>query len=176
MLLCFLVSLVPLAVLFVVQRTFYAYDDTRTPFFFTLLQCVARRRRRRSSPRRPRPSTYLAAGVALGQSIASVIQVIVATWLLQRRLGGLRIGSWMLSLGRFALAAVPAAGAGWLTFLLLGGVDGWTVSDKLLGAVGTAIIGVVVLARVRRLPRAAARARAAARRSRSRDGCCPARR
>ena len=38
-LLCFLVSLVPLAVLFVIQRTFYAYNDTRTPFFFTLLQC-----------------------------------------------------------------------------------------------------------------------------------------
>ena len=71
--------------------------------------------------------------------------MIVATWLLQRRLGGLRVGSWMLSLGRFALAAVPAAGAGWLTFLLLGGVEGWTVSDKLLGAVGAAIIGVVSL-------------------------------
>ena len=39
-LLCFLVSLVPLAVLFVIQRTFYAYNDTRTPFFFTLLQCA----------------------------------------------------------------------------------------------------------------------------------------
>jgi putative peptidoglycan lipid II flippase len=92
------------------------------------------------------PPHYLAAGVALGQSFASIVQVIVATWLLQRRLGGLRIGSWMLSLGRFVLAALPAAGAGWLTFLLLGGVSGWTVSDKLLGAIGTAIIGIVVLA------------------------------
>ena len=121
-------SLVPLAVLFVVQRTFYAYDDTRTPFFFTLLQCAlvvvtALVAGRRDTCR----VEYLAAGVALGQSIASLVQVIVATWLLHRRLGGLRIGSWMLSLGRFALAAVPAAGAGWLTFLLLGGVDGWTV-------------------------------------------------
>ncbi len=51
----------------------------------------------------------------------------------------------MLSLGRFVLAAVPAAGAGWLTFQLLGGVDGWTVSDKLLGAVGAAIIGIASL-------------------------------
>ena len=63
-LLCFLVSLVPLAVLFVVQRTFYAYDDTRTPFFFTLAAVRARRRhrahrvprrcRRTSSPRASR--------------------------------------------------------------------------------------------------------------------------
>lgn len=143
-LLCFLVSLVPLAVLFVIQRTFYAYNDTRTPFFFTLLQCglvvvtafVASFLL---------PLELLAAGVALGQSFASVVQVVIATWLLQRRLGGLRLGSWMLALGRFALAALPAAGAGWLTFLLLGGVEGWTVSDKLLGAVGVAIIGSVSL-------------------------------
>jgi putative peptidoglycan lipid II flippase len=144
-LLCFLVSLVPLAVLFVVQRTFYAYDNTRTPFFFTLLQCVLVITTALVASAVLAPA-HLAAGVALGQSIASVVQVIVATWLLHRRLGGLHIGRWMLSLARFALAAVPAAGAGWLTFLLLGGVEGWTVSDKLLGAVGTAIIGVVVLA------------------------------
>jgi putative peptidoglycan lipid II flippase len=142
-LLCFLVSLIPLAVLFVIQRTFYAYNDTRTPFFFTVLQCalvvitalVAS----------TLPVQFIAAGIALGQSLASIVQVVIATWLLQRRLGGLRIGSWLFSLGRFALAAIPAAGAGWLTFLLLGGVDGWTVSDKLLGAVGAAIIGTVSL-------------------------------
>ena len=163
-LLCFLVSLVPLAVLFVIQRTFYAYDDTRTPFFFTLLQCALVVATALAGLRRCR-SQYIAAGIALGQSFASIVQVIVATWLLQRRLGGLRIGSWMLSLGRFALAAVPAAGAGWLTFLLLGGVEGWTVSDKLLGALGAAIIGVGVAAGLRRLPRPAARAR-----TRTRDG------
>ena len=143
-LLAFLVSLVPLAVLFVVQRTFYAYDDTRTPFFFTLLQCglvVATALIAGATL----PMDLLAAGVALGQSISSLVQVIVATWLLHRRLGGLQIGSWMLSLGRFALAAIPAAGAGWLTFLLLGGTEGWTVADKFLGALGTAVIGAVVL-------------------------------
>jgi putative peptidoglycan lipid II flippase len=143
-LLCFLVSLVPLAVLFVIQRTFYAYNDTRTPFYFTLVQCalvvIA------SLAAALLPLEYLAAGIALGQSFASIVQVVLATWLLHRRLGGLRVGSWMLSLGRFFLAAVPAAGAGWLTFLLLGGVDGWTVSDKLLGAVGAAVIGLVSVA------------------------------
>jgi len=143
-LLCFLVSLVPLAVLFVIQRTFYAYNDTRTPFFFTLLQCALVVVTALAAS--TLPVEYLAAGIALGQSFASIVQVILATWLLQRRLGGLRVGSWMLALGRFALAAVPAAAAGWLTFLLLGGVDGWTVSDKLLGAVGAAIIGIVSLA------------------------------
>lgn len=148
-LLCYLVSLVPLAVLFIVQRTFYAYDNTRTPFFFTLMQCaivVATALLASAAVASESIAlSQLAAAVALGQSFATVVQVIVATWLLQRRLGGLRIGSWMLALGRFALAAIPAAGAGWLTFQLFGGADGWTVSDKLLGAVGAAIIGSVVL-------------------------------
>ena len=148
-LLCYLVSLVPLAVLFVIQRTFYVYDDTRTPFFVTLLQCAlvvaTALLASWAVAQKALDVSQLAAGVALGQSIASVVQVVIATWLLQRRLGGLRIGSWMLSLCRFALAAIPAAGAGWLTFQLLGGVDGWTVSDKLLGALGAAIIGTVSL-------------------------------
>ena len=36
-LLAFLVCLVPLTILFIVQRTFYAYGDTRTPFWFLSL-------------------------------------------------------------------------------------------------------------------------------------------
>ena len=148
-LLCFLVSLVPLAVLFVVQRTFYAYDDTRTPFLFTILQCTLVVATALGALWALHsgilPSAQLTATVALGQSFSSVVQVVVATWLLHRRLGGVGIASWMLALGRFALAAVPAGAAGWLVFQLLGGVDGWTVSDKILGAVGAAIIGVVVL-------------------------------
>ncbi|BDV32406.1 murein biosynthesis integral membrane protein MurJ [Microbacterium terricola] len=144
-LLCFLVALVPLAVLFVIQRTFYAYDDTRTPFAFTLVQCALVVVTALAA-QAWLPVEQLAAGLALGQSLASVVQVVIATWLLQRRLGGLRIGSWMLALGRFVLAALPAAAAGWLTYVLLGGAEGWTVSSKLLGALGAAIIGTVSLA------------------------------
>ncbi len=148
-LLCFLVSLIPLAILFVIQRTFYAYNDVVRPFLFTLVQCVlvviTALLASWAVGAELLPLSQLAAAVALGQSLAGIIQVVVAIWLLHRRLGGLRIGSWMLSLGRFALAAIPAAGAGWLTFQLLGGADGWTVSDKFLGALGAAIIGVVVL-------------------------------
>jgi putative peptidoglycan lipid II flippase len=146
-LVCFLVSLVPLAVLFVVQRTFYAYDDTRTPFFFTLLQTAlvvgTALLAQALVEAEVLPIHYLAAAVALGQSFSSLVQVVVATWLLSRRLGGIGVGRWMLSLLRFVLAAVPAAAAGWGTFLLLGGIDGWTTASALLGAIGTAIIGAV---------------------------------
>ncbi|MBU4464358.1 MAG: murein biosynthesis integral membrane protein MurJ [Actinobacteria bacterium] len=143
-LVCFLAALVPLAVLFVVQRTFYAYDDTRTPFFFTLLQGILVVATALITSAFVAPA-HFAAGVALGQSFASIVQVIVATWLLHRRLGGIETASWMRALGRFALAAVPAGAAGWGLYLLLGGADGWMVSDKLWGALGAAIIGSVSL-------------------------------
>ncbi|MFG6402567.1 murein biosynthesis integral membrane protein MurJ [Microbacterium sp. P04] len=143
-LLCFLISLVPLAILFVVQRTFYAYNDTRTPFFFTLLQGVLVVTAALIAAAVTSP-THIAAGVALGQSLATTVQVIVATGLLHRRLGGIGVGSWMLSIGRFVLAAVPAAAAGWGVYLLTGGVDGWTTASILTGALGAALIGTTTL-------------------------------
>ncbi|MFG6444628.1 murein biosynthesis integral membrane protein MurJ [Microbacterium sp. P07] len=143
-LVAYLVSLVPLAILFVVQRTFYAYNDTRTPFLFTLFQgalvvttaLVAGA---------TLPAEQVAVGVALGQSLASIAQVIVAIWLLNRKLGGIAVGSWMLSIGRFTLAALPAAAAGWGVFLLTGGAAGWTTADRIFGALGAALIGTVTL-------------------------------
>lgn len=144
-LLSYLVALVPLAVLFVVQRTFYALHDTRTPFFFTLLQgalVIVTALAVAASV----DASHLAAGVALGQSLASTVQVIVATWMLHRRLGGIGVATWMLSMARFVLAAVPAAAAGWGVYLLSGGLDGWMTAGTLLGALGTAVIGLVCLA------------------------------
>jgi putative peptidoglycan lipid II flippase len=149
-LLCFLVSLLPLAVLFVIQRSFYAYNDTRTPFFFTLVQCALVVVTALVVAGAVRvgviPLEFLAAGIALGQSFASIVQLVLATVLLRRKIGDIGIGSWLGSLARFALAALPAAAAGWGVFLLFGGIDGWAVSDKVLGAVGTALISLVVLA------------------------------
>ncbi|OAN33960.1 murein biosynthesis integral membrane protein MurJ [Microbacterium sp. H83] len=148
-LLCFLVCLVPLTVLFIVQRTFYAYGDTRTPFWFTVFQCglvvlsafVAQWLLAADAIE----VTALAATIALGQSVASTIQTVLAVWLLHRRLGGLQIRGWMTAVLRFAIAAVPAGLAGWGVFLLLGGPTGWTTADKLQGALGTCIIGLAVL-------------------------------
>lgn len=148
-LLCFLVCLVPLTVLFIVQRTFYAYGDTRTPFWFTVFQCglvvlsafVAQWLLAADAIE----VTALAATIALGQSVASTIQTVLAVWLLHRRLVGLQIRGWMTAVLRFAIAAVPAGLAGWGVFLLLGGPTGWTTADKLQGALGTCIIGLAVL-------------------------------
>jgi putative peptidoglycan lipid II flippase len=140
-LLAYLVGLIPIGVLFTVQRTFYAYNDTRTPFVFTLVQAAIAAALAAASL--ALPADIRAAGVALGQSVSIIVQVILATILLRRTVGALRVRGWLVALARFVGAGVPAAAAGWLTFELLGGVDGWTVSSQLLGAVGTIVIGGV---------------------------------
>ncbi|MCT1395803.1 murein biosynthesis integral membrane protein MurJ [Microbacterium sp. p3-SID338] len=148
-LLCYLISLIPLTILFIVQRTFYAYDDTRTPFWFTIFQCtlivVTALAAAALLSAEVIALTQLAAAVALGQSIASTLQTIVATWLLHRKIGGLGVLSWMRALALFAIAAIPAGLAGWGTFLLLGGTTGWATSGVIPGTLATAVIGLVVV-------------------------------
>ncbi|WP_407358950.1 murein biosynthesis integral membrane protein MurJ [Microbacterium sp. LTA6] len=140
----YLVGLLPLSVLFIVQRTFYAYGDTRTPFWITIVQCAIIVGTALVIPLFV-PLSHLAAAIALSQSAAGTVQMIIAVWVLRRRLGGLELGQTLLSIGRFVIAAVPAGFAGWGTFLLLGGVDGWSAADKLLGALGTSVIGGVTV-------------------------------
>lgn len=141
---CMLAGLIPNAVQFTIQRTFYAFDDTRTPFLFTLAQTAVVIVTAYLSFWLL-PPEWMAAGMALGQSLAAFVQLGLATWLLHRKIGTLHVGSWMPALLRFAAAAVPAGLAGWGTFLLLGGAGGWMLSSMVLGGVGTAVICSVSL-------------------------------
>ncbi|MDQ1130026.1 murein biosynthesis integral membrane protein MurJ [Microbacterium sp. SORGH_AS_0888] len=142
-LLAYLVGLVPLGVIFIIQRTFYAYDDTRTPFLFTVLQgaLVVGTAWIASATL---PPEHLAAGIALGQSLASLTQLVVAALLLHRRIGGIHAAQWLVSLGRYVLAAIPAAIVGWLVYTWSGGDAGWMAAEKINGAAGAAVIGAAV--------------------------------
>ena len=139
----YLIGLVPFAALFVVQRTFYALGDTRTPFFFTLFQCTLVVITALLAALLP--PQFIAIGVALGQSIAGTAQALLAAWLLKRRLGHIGSRRILGSLLRFALAAVPAGAVGLGALWLFGGVGehSWALSGVLPGIVATAVIGAV---------------------------------
>lgn len=141
-LLCYLVGLVPLSVLFVIQRSFYAYNDTRTPFFFTVVQAVLTVATALLA-HAILPLALLTAGIALGQGLAMTAEVILAAWLLHHKIHGIHTAAWLPALGRFVIAGVPAGAAGWGVFLLMGGVDGWTTAGRLPAIAGSAIIAVV---------------------------------
>ncbi len=138
-LIAYLFSLLPMAVLFIIQRAFYAYGDARTPFLFTAIQAVIIVALT-LLVRYTVPVEQLTAAVALAQSLGGIVQVIVATLLLQRKLGPLELGPTWLALGRFALMAIPAGTVGVWLFFLLGGTSGWMMQDKIWGALGSLVI------------------------------------
>ena len=144
-LIAYLIGLVPFSLVFMAQRAFYSLGDTRTPFFFTLAQvvvivagvltCFAA------------PPSVRAASVALVVSVASLLQAVLAFWLLRRRTGGVDGTRIFGSLWRFLVAAVAAmiAGAGFL--VILGGVsaDAFPVRNPITAIIASAVIGVVML-------------------------------
>ncbi len=102
----YLVSLAAYSFLFVVQRAFYALSDTRTPFLFTSLQILLVVLL--SLPLLLAPDALVGVLFAAVWSIATVVQAVIATWLLRRRLGSIDGRRIAASLTRYVLAAIPA--------------------------------------------------------------------
>lgn len=148
-LLAYLLALWPMSILFILQRAFYAFGDTRTPFMFTLFQVilviVSALAAGALFNAGAISAEYLAVGIALGQAIASTCQTVMAAVLIRRKIGSIGARSWMPSLLRLAICAAPAAPAGFGAYLLLSGPEGWMLQSQLMGALGTVVIGIVVL-------------------------------
>lgn len=113
----YVLCLVPFSFLFVVQRSFYALSDTRTPFIFTTVQqvvfialallCLFV------------PVEIRGAAVTIAYSIATIVQALLATLLLRRKIGRIDGHRVLGSVSRFAIAGVPAVLAGLATTWLL---------------------------------------------------------
>jgi putative peptidoglycan lipid II flippase len=128
-LMAFGLGLIPFSAQYVVLRAFYAFEDTRTPFFNTvivaaiwiLLSCVSFL---------VLPDRWVVAGIAVGYGIAYAMGVRVAWRRLRRRLrtdlDGARITRTYI---RLAGASLPAA--------LLGGA----ASMVILGSLGEGVLG-----------------------------------
>jgi len=143
-------GLVAFSVLFVVQRVFYALENTRTPFFLQVLHATV------FIALALGVSTAsidtIAFGLALSASIAGSVQTLVALAVLRRTLGGLVLAPLIANFAKFALAALPASGAGVGVLVAAGGIDGslylsqsapW--SAALMGAITLVMVAVYVL-------------------------------
>lgn len=142
--LAYLGNLLPFTLLFVVQRTFFALGDTRTPFLSAVVQVsvfVALCLFCSTLP----PET-IGVGLAASISLAGVVQLIVGYLLLRRKIGGLGARPVLLTIARFIVAALPAAAVGWLITWLLGAtVDGGFAVGSVLGAIATmALVGLAM--------------------------------
>ncbi|GAA1957532.1 murein biosynthesis integral membrane protein MurJ [Agromyces allii] len=138
------IGLVAFSLLFVVQRTFYALNDTRTPFFFTLFQVIVFSIAAFSCLLLP--LEWIGVGVAVATTLAVLAQFVLATVLLRRRLGtldGRRIGG---AVARSLLALVVPVIVGLALLVVLGGTTegGYAVSSRIGAIVSMVVIGIVM--------------------------------
>jgi putative peptidoglycan lipid II flippase len=145
-LIAYLIGLVPFSLIFVLQRTFYAMEDTRTPFFYQTLQSVLLVAGMLYSQTLPRDE--IAIGIALSTTLANCITLVVSAVLLRRRLNTLGLRPTFRPYLSFTLALVPAAIVGILLDAAFGVFhDGFALSGK-FGAVASVIIIGAIMALV----------------------------
>ncbi|MFJ8111097.1 murein biosynthesis integral membrane protein MurJ [Streptomyces sp. NPDC096132] len=109
MLMAFGLGLIPYSVQYVVLRAFYAYEDTRTPFYNTVI-VAAVNASASAVCYFVLPARWAVVGMATAYGLAYAIGVGVAWNRLRKRLGGDLDGSHVLrTYARLCIASVPAA-------------------------------------------------------------------
>ncbi|MEU9239125.1 murein biosynthesis integral membrane protein MurJ [Streptomyces sp. NPDC048385] len=141
MLMAFALGLIPYSVQYVVLRAFYAYEDTRTPFYNTVI-VAAVNAGASVACYLLLPARWAVAGMAASYGLAYAIGVGVAWRRLRKRLGGDLDGSRVTrTYARLCIASVPAA--------LLSGAAcygiGHTLGQGVIGSFAALLAGGAVL-------------------------------
>lgn len=130
MLMAFGLGLIPYSVQYVVLRAFYAYEDTRTPFYNTVI-VAAVNAAASGLCFLLLPARWAVVGMAASYGLAYVIGVGIAWRRLRKRLGGDLDGARVLrTYARLCIASVPA--------VLLSGAACYAITKSLgQGVVGS---------------------------------------
>jgi putative peptidoglycan lipid II flippase len=135
MLMAFGLGLIPYSVQYVVLRAFYAYEDTRTPFYNTVIVAAVN-----ASASAVCffviPARWAVVGMATSYGLAYMIGVGIAWRRLKKRLGGDLDGSRVMrTYARLSIASLPAA--------LLSGAACYGISRTLGQGVGGSMLALV---------------------------------
>ncbi len=141
MLMAFALGLIPYSVQYVVLRAFYAYEDTRTPFYNTVI-VAAVNAGASAVCYFVLPARWAVVGMAASYGLAYAIGVGVAWNRLRKRLNGDLDGARVLrTYARLSIASVPAA--------LLSGAAcygiGHTLGQGVVGSFAALVVGGAVL-------------------------------
>ncbi|WP_200302986.1 murein biosynthesis integral membrane protein MurJ [Streptomyces adelaidensis] len=135
MLMAFGLGLIPYSVQYVVLRAFYAYEDTRTPFYNTVIVAAVN-----ASASAicffVIPARWAVVGMAASYGLAYMIGVGIAWRRLRKRLGGDLDGARVMrTYARLSIASLPAA--------LLSGAACYGISRTLGQGVGGSMLALV---------------------------------
>ena len=146
-LIALMVGLLPFSFVYMMQRAFYALEDTRTPFMFTLVQIVIYIIGATVIAQTV-PAQWLVVALSLLTSTTVTIQAIIAYTLLVKRVGPLGDHKIATALAQFIFAGVIAGAAGFGMIELLGGISaGSFVLESVLSSTLTiGLVGFVMFA------------------------------
>ncbi|MEV5774191.1 murein biosynthesis integral membrane protein MurJ [Streptomyces antimycoticus] len=134
-LMAFSLGLIPFSVQYVVLRGFYAYEDTRTPFYNTVI-IAAVNAAGSALAYVVLPARWAVAGMAAAYGLAYAIGVGVAWKRLRKRLGGDLDGPRVIrTYTRLTGASIPAA--------LLGGGSAYTIMQTLGMGIAGSVAGLL---------------------------------
>lgn len=133
-------ALLPFGVFFLVQRTFYAFEDARTPFYLSLIAAVVFAGGALLALAVVPPGLR-AVAVAVGATLSDVVAAAVGLRWVTARLGGMRLLDVAETWTRALFAALVA---GLWTLLVVGVLQ--AVAPTRLGAVLVLLLGGIVFA------------------------------
>lgn len=141
MLMAFGLGLIPFSVQYVVLRAFYAYEDTRTPFYNTVI-VAAVNAAASAVCFVVLPSRWAVVGMAASYGLAYAVGVGIAWRRLKKVLGGDLDGSHVLrTYARLCLASVPGTiAAGAVAYFVLE-----KLGSEVLGSFAALAVGGIVL-------------------------------
>ena len=136
----FMIGLLPFSFVYMMQRAFFALEDTKTPFVFTSVQ-IGIHIAGSITLGFVMPKEFLVVSIALLTAFSICIQGLIAYAMLKKKIGGLSGFGVSRSTIKFVLAAIPASAAGVLVLLALGGIgEGSFALQSVLGAITSSII------------------------------------
>ncbi|MEN9955662.1 MAG: hypothetical protein RLY34_469 [Actinomycetota bacterium] len=144
-LIALMVGLVPFSFVYMMQRAFYALEDTRTPFLFTTIQIVIYIIGAFVISQSV-PAEWLVVALSLLTSTSVTIQAIIAYTLLVKRVGPLGDHRIATALAQFILAGVIAGALGYGGIEIMGGVkpESFAVDSVLSSSLTIALIGFLM--------------------------------
>jgi putative peptidoglycan lipid II flippase len=144
-LVAFMVGLLPFSLGFFMQKAFYSLEDTRTPFFITVVQSSLFIVGALAIQQLVEPASR-AAALAYLTSATVTVQAAIAFWVLRKRIGKFADGV-TATLVRYAIAAGIAGVAGVLTLNAIGGTGNgqFAVRSVATAVIASGVVGAVIL-------------------------------
>lgn len=141
-----MVGLVPFSFVYMMQRAFYAIEDTRSPFWFTVVQ-ISLHIIGSITMSFTLPGQWLVVGLAALTSFTILVQGLLAYAMLRRKIGSLQGRKNAASGFAFIISGLLSGLLGFVTLQLIGGTkpDAFAVDSVVTAILASIMVGSVML-------------------------------